>query len=188
MLRALILFSVRRRGVVAALASMLVAYGLWGASHAKLDVLPEFAPPQVVIQSEAPGLAPEQVEMLSQPIESAVGGLAGLETLRSESIQGLSVVTAVFRADVDVLAARQLLAQQVGEASPRLPLGVGPPQLSPLTSATMDVLKIGLETARRWSCARSPMDAAAPSDRARGRARNVFGDDVRRLRSVHPRR
>jgi Cu/Ag efflux pump CusA len=110
-LPAIIGFSLRRRVVVTALAAVLSLYGIWAAAHAQLDVLPEFAPPQAVIQTEAPGLAPEQVEILvTQPIESAVGGLAGMEALRSESIQGLSVVTAVFRDDVDVLVARQLLA------------------------------------------------------------------------------
>ena len=192
MLPAIIAFSLRRRAVVAALAAVLSLYGIWAAAHAQLDVLPEFAPPQSVIQTEAPGLAPEQVEILvTQPIESAVGGLAGMEALRSESIQGLSVVTAVFREDVDVLAARQLLSEQVSEVTARLPLGVGPPRLSPLTSATMDVLKIGLVSETR-----SPMELRALADftlRPRllivpGVARvNVFGGDVRQLQvQVHP--
>ena len=97
MLRSIVGTSLRERSLVVVLAGGLVIYGVWGASHAKLDVLPEFAPPQVVIQTEAPGFAPEQVEQrVTLPIESAVSGVAGLEALRSESIQGLSVVTVVF--------------------------------------------------------------------------------------------
>jgi CzcA family heavy metal efflux pump len=186
MLRTVVLGSLRHRGVVAALSAALVLYGLWSAVHAPLDVLPEFSPPQAVIQTEAPGFAPEQVEALvTQPIEAAVGGLAGMEALRSESIQGLSVVTAVFREDVDVLAARQLLAEGVGESAARLPLGVGPPRLSPLTSATMDVLKVGLV-----SDTRSAMELRALTEwtlRPRllmvpGVARvNVFGGAVPQL-------
>lgn len=192
MFRAIVLFSLRRRALVAALAALLVGYGAWSAQHAALDVLPEFAPPQAVIQTEAPGLAPEQVEaLITQPLEAAIGGLAGLETLRSESIQGLSVVTAVFAAHVDLLAARQLLAERVAEAGPSLPQGVGPPKLSPLTSATMDVLKIGLV-----SDALSPMELRTLADwtlRPRllmvpGVAHvNVFGGEVRQLQvQVHP--
>ena len=90
-----------------------------------------------------------------------------------------------------MLAARQLLAEQLGAAASRLPLGVGPPRLSPLTSATMDVLKIGLVSETR-----SPMELRALADwtlRPRllivpGVARvNVFGGDVRQLQiQVHP--
>ncbi len=192
MLAGVIEFSLRRRAVVAALAAVLCAYGVWSATHAQLDVLPEFAPPQAVIQTEAPGLTPEQVEILvTQPIEAAIGGLAGMQALRSESIQGLSVVTAVFHEGVDVLASRQLLQEQVGAAASRLPFGVGPPGLTPLTSATMDVLKIGLV-----SKTRSSMELRALADftlRPRllivpGVARvNVFGGDVRQLQiQVHP--
>ena len=63
-------FSLRFRGVVLILAAVCVAFGFYSLSRAKYDVFPEFAPPQVVIQTEAPGLAPEQVEVLvTQPVE-----------------------------------------------------------------------------------------------------------------------
>ena len=92
MLSAIVQFSLRFRGVVLTLASLVVGYGLYVADHAKLDVFPDFVPPQVTIQTEAPGLAPEQVEALvTLPLESSVNGLGSLEALRSESIQGLSI-------------------------------------------------------------------------------------------------
>ena len=88
-------FSLRFRGVVLILAAVLIGFGLYSLSRAKYDVFPEFAPPQVAIQTEAPGLAPEQVEVLvTQPVENSINGVAGIESLRSSSIQGLSVVTA----------------------------------------------------------------------------------------------
>ena len=191
MLRPILLFSLRSRGVVLALAAALLVYGTWSAAHVKLDVLPDFAPPQVEVQTEAPGLSPEQVEALvTQPVEQALGGLAGLRSLRSESIQGLSVVRAVFAEDVDPHAARQLLAESVASATSRLPVGVGPPRLSPLTSATMDVLKLGLVSDRL-----SPMELRTLADwtvRPRllmvpGVARvNVFGGEVRQVQ-IRPR-
>src|SRR5690349_3434833 len=98
MLNRIVHFSLRFRGVVIALASVLVGYGLFVTARAKLDVFPEFVQPQVTVQSEAPGLAPEQVESLvTRPIESELSGVGNLESMRSESIQGLSVVTTVFK-------------------------------------------------------------------------------------------
>lgn len=94
---ALIRFAIRFRGVVVALAVVLLGYGVLSVMRAKYDVFPEFAPPQVSIQTEAPGLTPEQIEALvTQPIENAINGVPGVRTLRSSSIQGLSVVTVIF--------------------------------------------------------------------------------------------
>ena len=71
MLRAIVEFSLRFRGIVIALACLTVLYGLYATEHARLGVFPEFAPPQVTIQTEAPGLSPEQVETLvTQRIEN----------------------------------------------------------------------------------------------------------------------
>ena len=76
MLTAIVRFSLRLKGVVISLACVLLGYGLYTLAQAKYDVFPEFAPPQVGIQTEAPGLSPEQVETLvTQPIENAINGL-----------------------------------------------------------------------------------------------------------------
>ena len=100
---ALVGFAVRLPRVVLALACAVLVFGLYVLAGARYDVFPEFAPPTVTIQTEAPGLDSEQVEVLvTQPVEVAVGGLPGLETLRSTSIQGLSVITAAFRPGSDV--------------------------------------------------------------------------------------
>ena len=150
MLTTLVSFSLRFRGVVIALACVLVGYGLHVVGRAKLDVLPDFAPPQVVVQTESPGLSPEQVEALvTQPVESALNGASALESIRSESIQGLSIVTVVFKDGTDPLVARQMLSERLVETTGRLPLGVKSPKMTPLTSATMDLLKIGLVSTNR---------------------------------------
>lgn len=145
MLDSIVSFALRFRGVVVALACLLFGYGLYATQHAKYDVFPNFVPPQVTIQAEAPGFAPEQVEALvTLPLENTVNGIAGMESLRSESIQGISVLTVVFKEGSDILASRQMLAEKLGELSGKLPAGVKAPAMSPLTSATMDLLKIGL--------------------------------------------
>ena len=186
MLRLIVAGALEHRGIVVTLALALVVYGVWTTEHAKLDVLPDFAPPTVDIQTEAPGFAPDQVELLvTLPIETALGGSPGLEALRSESIQGLSVINAVFADDADVYKARQTLAESLADIGARLPQGVQPPRLSPLTSATMDVLKVGFT-----SHTRSPMDLRTLAEwtiRPRllmvsGVARvNVFGGEVRQV-------
>jgi Cu/Ag efflux pump CusA len=98
----LVSLCVRRAGAVAALAAILAVIGLWDVRDTPLDVFPEFVPAQVSIQTEAPGLTPDQVESLvTRPIEAAVNGSPGLERLSSESIPGLSVISLDFgpRAD-----------------------------------------------------------------------------------------
>ena len=145
MLQSLVQFSLKFRGVVVALACVLLGYGLYVAANAKLDVFPNFVQPQVVIQSEAPGLSPEQVELLvTRPIETTVNGLGDMESLRSESIEGLSIITVVFKEGTDVFRARQMLGEQLAEMAGLLPAGVKTPRMTPLTSSTMDLLKIGL--------------------------------------------
>ncbi len=145
MLQALVQFSLRHRGVVIVLAAVLLGYGVHVVSTAKMDVFPNFVQPQVVIQTECPGLAPEQVELLvTQPIEITVNGLGDMESLRSESLQGLSVITAVFKEGSDIFRSRQTLSEKLAETAGELPTSVKTPQMSPLTSSTMDLLKVGL--------------------------------------------
>jgi len=145
MLQALVKFSLKYRGVVVVLACVLMGYGVYVAKTAKLDVFPNFVQPQVVIQTECPGLAPEQVELLvTLPIETIVNGLGDMESLRSESIEGLSIITAVFKEGTDVFRARQTLAEKLAETTGELPTTVKTPRMTPLTSSTMDLLKIGL--------------------------------------------
>jgi CzcA family heavy metal efflux pump len=186
MLNRIVRFSLRFRGVVVALACVVVGYGLYVASHAKLDVLPNFVPPQVVVQTEAPGLSPEQVEVLvTRPVENTINGLGNMASLRSESIPGLSVITAVFKEGTDIFVARQMLAEKLSETAGELPAGVKAPMMTPLTSATMDLLKIGLVSEKL-----SPMELRTLADwtvkprllSVPGVARCiVFGGEVRQL-------
>lgn len=142
------------------LAAALVAYGVYTAVHAKLDVFPDFVQPQATIQTESPGLSPEQVEALvTRPVESAVNGVSRIEAVRSQSIQGLSIVIVVFKEGTDIFTARQMLTERLGTLAERLPAGVKAPKLTPLTSSTMDLLKIGLISDKL-----SPMELRAFAD------------------------
>src|SRR5690348_5471763 len=145
MIRAIVLFSLRYRIVVLALACVAIIYGVHVTMRAKLDVFPDFVPTQVTIQTEAPGLSPADVEeLVTRPIETALIGAGSQESVRSESIQGLSVITVVFKEGVKILEARQQISEKLSELAGVLPIGVKSPRLSPLVSSTMDLLKIGL--------------------------------------------
>ena len=161
-------------------------YGVGTVLNARLDVFPEFAPPQVSIQTEAPGLSPEQVEILvTKPLEEAINGVEGIAAVRSQSIQGLSVITAVLAEKVDIYRARQALAERLGEAVVRLPDTVHPPVLTPLTSSSSTVLVVGIT-----STTRTPMEQRTFADwvlRPRLLATPgvskvaIFGGEVRQL-------
>ncbi len=145
MLSAIVRFSLRFRGVVIALAILAIAYGIYVTSNAKYDVFPEFASPQVSIQTEASGLSPEQVEVLvTQPIENSLNGAPGIESIRSESVQGLSLIVVNFDARTDIYRDRQDIAERLATLAGSLPSGVQSPVMTPLTSSTGDLLTIGL--------------------------------------------
>ena len=145
MMRTLVSLCVRNYGVVTVLTVLALVLGCWGALRSSVDVFPEFVPSQVDIQTEAPGFAPQQVEeLVTRPIENLVNGAAGLATLRSESIPGLSVISITFADGVDLYTARQGISERLSELGSSLPTGVSSPRLSPLVSSTMDLLKVGL--------------------------------------------
>src|SRR5258707_8522049 len=125
MLEAIVRWSLHTRVVVVSLAALLLLSGAYASKRARLDVFPEFAPPQVVIQTEAPGLSPAEVEQLvTLPIETAVNGIPRLDTLRSQSIQGLSVITVIFQDGTDIYRARQQVGERLGGLAGQVPLGV----------------------------------------------------------------
>ena len=87
-----------------------------------MDVFPEFAPPLVEIQTEAPGLSTEEVESLvSVPLENALNGTIGLKTIRSKSVLGLSSVVLILKEGTDLMAARQVVQERLSVEAPRLP-------------------------------------------------------------------
>src|SRR5258708_4687699 len=129
---ALIRFAIRFRGVIIALAIVLLGYGAYMLQRAKYDVFPEFAPPQVSIQTEAPGLAAEQVEILvTQPLENSLNGALGVSTIRSSSIQGLSVIVAVFDPRSDIYLDPQGIPPPLARSAAPLPPHVHPPTHEP---------------------------------------------------------
>src|SRR5215813_7832753 len=145
MLRALVNLALRQRVVVVVAAAALVALGVVIASRSPLDVFPEFAPPLVEVQTEAPGMSSESVEnLVTIPIESAVNGIPHMTTLRSKSVQGVSSVVMLFERDTDLFKVRQMVSERVAVAATKLPTQVLAPRVMPPLSSTSRVLHIGL--------------------------------------------
>lgn len=135
MLNNIVRWVIARRWLVV-LATVIVAlWTFYVIPQMPLDVLPPFAPPQVEIQTEAPGLAPEEVESLvTIPIESAINGTPGVTAVRSASAAGISAVKVIFNWGTEIYQARQLVTERLQQAIGKLPPGVETPQISPTTS------------------------------------------------------
>jgi Cu/Ag efflux pump CusA len=141
----LIALCVRRRAATVILGVLALILEIWGAWNTPLDVFPEFVPSQVTIHTDAPGFTAEQVEQLvTHPIEKALNGSEGVATVRSESIPDLSVVRVSFASTADLYNSRQDVSERLSALARTLPQGAGVPELSPLTSSTRDLLKVGL--------------------------------------------
>ena len=146
---ALVRFSIRFSGVIIGLATLVVIYGAFSLTRSNLDVFPEFAPTQIVIQTESPGLSAELVESLvTQPIETSIAGTVGIESMRSQSIPGLSIVTIIFDEKTDIYRNRQVIAERLSTLSNHLPQGITP-NITPLTSSASTVLGVGLTSKTR---------------------------------------
>src|SRR5512132_3324187 len=136
--------SLRHRPVVLLLALVVVAMGLFEAHVAPLDVFPEFAPPIVEVQVEAPGFAAEDVEALvTTPLEQALAGTPDVVKIRSESALGLATVNAIFAYGTDPYQARQFVIERVALTAEQLPTGIRP-RVAPLASVLTTILAVGL--------------------------------------------
>lgn len=142
MLNAILKWSIVQRWLVVIGAIVVTICGSYNLTQMPLDVFPDFAPPQVEIQTEAPGLAPEEVEsLITLPIESAVNGTPGVETVRSSSAVGISVVKVIFKWGTNVYQARQLVTERLQQVQQKLPEGVENPQISPISSPIGTVIQ-----------------------------------------------
>ncbi|HVC00376.1 MAG TPA: efflux RND transporter permease subunit [Candidatus Dormibacteraeota bacterium] len=145
MLSGIVSWALSRRGIVMVLALMLFGYGIYSLTTAQYDILPNFAPAEVTLKTEAPGLSAGQVETLvTQPIENTINGSPGIAALRSTSIQGFSSIVVVFQFTTHIYRIREILAQRLVGISSILPAGVQTPILSPPTSSAGTVMAVAL--------------------------------------------
>jgi nickel/cobalt tolerance cation efflux system protein len=135
-------FSIARRWLVVVAAVVVSVAGLVMLRQMPLDVFPPFAPPQVDVQITADGLSPEEVETrITLPVESALNGIAGVETVRSSSKAGLSMVQVVFNQNADIYRARQSVSERMQQVETQLPANAAAPEISPLVSPLGTILQ-----------------------------------------------
>ncbi|KTD71767.1 chemiosmotic efflux system protein A-like protein [Legionella steelei] len=141
----LIAWSLHNRLLILALTLVLCLLGGYTLKQMPVDVFPEFAPPQVVVQTQAPGMATQDVEtLITYPLESAINGTPGVDSVRSKTSVGLSTITVVFDDQTDIYRNRQLVNERIQQVTNRLPPGVGSPVMLPVTSAVGWLVKYAL--------------------------------------------
>ena len=146
MLNKLIHWALANRALILGVALILMVMGLRTATELPVEVLPDLTKPTVIILTESPGLAPEEVEVrVTQPIESALMGVAGLTRLRSNSDVSLSLVYAEFGWDTDIYKARMLVQERLQGVREQLPLGVQP-FMTPVASLMGEILLVGVRS------------------------------------------
>ncbi|MEB3178111.1 MAG: efflux RND transporter permease subunit [Nostocaceae cyanobacterium] len=159
MLSNIVKWVIDRRWLVVLATIIVSLWTLYVIPQMPLDVLPAFAPPQVEIQTEAPGLAPEEVESLvTLPIESAINGTAGITAVRSSSAAGISAVRVIFNWGTDIYQARQLVTERLQQATSKLPPGVETPQISPTSSPIGLVVQYAFTVAEESNNSPSKID------------------------------
>ena len=146
MLNKMIHWALASRALIIGAALILMVMGLKTATELPVEVLPDLTKPTVIILTESPGLAPEEVETrVTQPIETALMGVAGLTRLRSNSDVALSLVYAEFGWDMDIYKARMLVQERLQGVREQLPEGVQP-FMTPVASLMGEILLVGVRS------------------------------------------
>ena len=149
MLAAIVRTSLANPRVLTALAALITILGAASLGTVRFDVFPDFAPPRVLVQTEAPGLDATQAEALvTRPLEELLAGTENVQNVRSTSSQGLSAILVEFARGADPYRQRQVVTERLAASSGLLPEGVGPPLLSPLSSSMEYLVHFGFTSDR----------------------------------------
>lgn len=160
MLEKILKFSLTQRFLVLIGAALLVGVGVVSWNGLTLDAVPDITTNQVVVNTETPGMGPAEVErQVTFPIETAMGGIPGVEQVRSLSQYGLSQVVVTFADSTDTYFARQLVNERLGTVREQLPAAVPAPQMGPVSTGLGEIYQYAVESDRR-----SPMELKTLQD------------------------
>lgn len=146
MLNKIINASLRSRLTVLILTAIVLIAGTIMLLRSEVDIFPDLNAPTVVVMTEAPGMAPEEIEkIVTYPIETAVNGATGVQRVMSSSTSGFSVVRIVFDWDTEIFRARQIVQERLMAVAENLPEGVAAPVMGPQSSILGEMFIIGLQ-------------------------------------------
>lgn len=136
----LVEFSLKYRFLIIVLTFLLVGVGIYSMGQLPIDAVPDVTPNQVLVITQAPGLGPVEVErFITFSVESAMSGLPGIQTIRSTSRFGLSVVYIFFDESMDIYFARRLVLERLPQAREAIPPGFGTPEMGPISSGLGEI-------------------------------------------------
>jgi len=165
MLDNIIKFSIQNKLIIGLMTLLLVIWGLWSASKLPIDALPDITDNQVQIITQAPTLASQEVEQyVTYPIEKSLANLPDIIEMRSFSRFGLSVITVVFKDNIDIYFARQLIGEKLKQAEKNIPESMGKPELAPVTTGLGEIYQYVIHPAKGSENKYSAMDLRTMQD------------------------
>ncbi len=170
MLNKIIHFSIKNKLIIGVMTLALIVWGLWSATKLPVDALPDVTNNQVQVITRAPTLAAQEVEQfITYPVERSLSNIQGIEEMRSFSRFGLSVITIVFKENINIYFARQLISEKLKEAVEQIPKGMGNPELGPVTTGLGEIYQYVIHPKKGSEQKYSAMDLRTMQDWIVGR-------------------
>jgi cobalt-zinc-cadmium resistance protein CzcA len=170
MLNKIIHFSIKNKLIIGVMTLALIVWGLWSATKLPVDALPDVTNNQVQVITRAPTLAAQEVEQfITYPVERSLSNIQGIVEMRSFSRFGLSVITVVFKENINIYFARQLIGEKLKEAVEQIPKGMGNPELGPVTTGLGEIYQYVIHPKKGSEQKYSAMDLRTMQDWIVGR-------------------